>query len=128
GFINITQAAKKVVFCGEFTAVGLETEIGEGRLVIRQEGKAAKFIEKVQQITFSGKQARESGRPILYVTERCVFELIEEGLLLREVAPGIDIERDILGRMEFRPILPDEIKTMDSQIYSEAPRRLTAPI
>ncbi|MCA9429680.1 MAG: acyl CoA:acetate/3-ketoacid CoA transferase [Candidatus Omnitrophica bacterium] len=128
GFINITQAAKKVVFCGEFTAVGLETEIGEGRLTIRQEGKAAKFIEKVQQITFSGKQARESGRPILYVTERCVFELVEEGLLLREVAPGIDIERDILGRMEFRPTLPDEIKTMDSRIYLESARRLTAPI
>jgi len=126
GFINITQAAKKVVFCGEFTAVGLETEIGEGRLVIRKEGKAAKFIEKVQQITFSGKQARESGRPILYVTERCVFELVEEGLMLREVAPGIDIKADILDRMGFRPILPADIKPMESRIYSESTRSLAA--
>jgi len=124
GFINITQAAKKVVFCGEFTAMGLETEVAGGRLSILKEGQVPKFIDQVQQITFSGRLASKSGREILYVTERCVFELAAEGLVLREVAPGIDLEKDILGNMGFKPILPDEIKPMSSQIFSKVSAEL----
>jgi propionate CoA-transferase len=121
GFINITQAARKVVFCGEFTAVGLDAAIEGGRLVIRREGTVHKFIDSVQQITFSGKVARENGREIMYVTERCVFRLVPEGLLLAEVAPGVDIKRDILGRMGFMPILPGEIPPMNPDIFHDAP-------
>lgn len=118
GFINITQSAKKVIFCGEFTAMGLDTSIADGRLSILQDGKVPKFIDKVQQITFRGQQAAASGREILYVTERCVFQLTPEGMVLREIAPGVDLENDILARMQFRPIVPDEVQLMAPDIFS----------
>ncbi len=105
GFINISQNAKKVVFVGTFTAGGLEVAIEEGRLRILQEGKSRKFIQKVRQITFNGAYAAELGQPVLYITERCVFSRTAEGVELIEVAPGIDIERDILAQMDFRPII-----------------------
>ncbi len=124
GFINITQAARKVVFCGEFTAGAPDVAVENGRVVIRREGNVPKFIDTVEQITFSGKMARETGRDILYVTERCVFKLVPEGLLLAEVAPGIDIDRDILGRMAFRPVVPDEVAPMDPALFRDAPMGL----
>lgn len=120
GFINITQSARKCVFCGEFTAGGLQAGIVDGRLEVRQEGKHGKFVEQVEQITFSGKTARAKKQEVLYVTERCVFQLVEDGLLLREVAPGVDIQRDILDRMAFRPIVPGEVAPMDPRLFQEA--------
>ena len=124
GFINITQAARKCVFCGEFTAGGLDVAVESGRLVIRNEGAIPKFVEAVEQITFSGKLARKGHRPTLFVTERCVFTLVPEGLMLTEIAPGVDVERDILARMRFRPILPETVAPMDPDIFVDKPFRL----
>lgn len=105
GFVNITQNAKRVVFCGTFTAGKPECEIGDGRLTIRKEGTTRKFVDQVEQISFSAKAALLKAQPVLYVTERAVFQLRSDGLELIEVAPGVDIARDILGAMEFRPIV-----------------------
>jgi propionate CoA-transferase len=115
-FINISQNARKVVFAGTFTAGGLRIAVEDGRLRIVQEGRAKKFVKAVGQITFSGEYAAEIGQPILYVTERCVFRLTKEGLELCEVAPGIDIERDILAWMAFKPLI-GTIATMDPRIF-----------
>jgi len=119
GFINITQNARKVVFVGTFTAGGLEIGVEDGRLRIHKEGKARKFVRRVEQVTFSGAHALERARPVLYVTERCVFRLTREGLELAEVAPGIDVERDILARMDFRPIV-SKPAAMDAAIFRAA--------
>ncbi|MDX0116804.1 acyl CoA:acetate/3-ketoacid CoA transferase [Sinorhizobium meliloti] len=122
GFINISQNARRLVFCGTFTD-GLQTEVRDGKLAILQEGPRAKFIEEVEQITFSGECAREGHQTVLYVTERCVLSLTPEGLELTEVAPGIDIERDILAHMKFRPIIR-EPREMAAVIFTEGPMNL----
>lgn len=118
GFINISQPTHKVIFCGTFTAGGLKETVEAGRLVIRQEGAVGKFKQAVEQITFSGEYAKEAGQEILYITERAVFRLTKEGIELTEVAPGIDIEKDILAHMEFRPVMHD-VKLMDERIFRE---------
>ncbi|ARK30442.1 acyl CoA:acetate/3-ketoacid CoA transferase [Halalkalibacter krulwichiae] len=117
GFINITQNAKKVVFCGTFTTDGLEISIDQGKLNIIKEGKTKKFLNDVEQITFSGDYANETGQTILYITERAVFELTKKGVLLLEVAPGINIEKDLLAHMDFTPIIPKYVSTMDARIF-----------
>jgi propionate CoA-transferase len=117
GFINITQNARKVVFVGTFSAGGLEISVQDGRLRILKEGNNRKFVRRVEQITFSGSRSLE--RPILYVTERCVFRLTREGLELTEVAPGIDIERDILAHMDFKPIVKN-VESMERPIFQPA--------
>ena len=117
GFINITQNAKKVVFCGTFTAKGLKVDISDGRLTIENEGQNNKFKNDVEQITFSGKMAKKLGKEVIYITERAVFELKEDGLHLVETAPGIDIEKDILNRMEFKPVIDKDIRIMDEEIF-----------
>ncbi len=119
GFINITQNTPVVVYCGTFTTGGLKTHVEDGKLVIDQEGKVVKFLKDVEQITFSGDIANKTGQKVLYVTERCVFKLTQEGLELTEVAPGVDIEKDILALMEFKPIIKD-VKPMDARIFNEA--------
>ena len=124
GFINITQNAKKVFFCGTFTASGLKTQIRDGKLIILQEGKMKKFVEKVQQITFSAEYAKKVKQPVMFITERAVFELKEDGIHLTEIAPGIKIERDILPFMEFAPIIDDELREMDHRIFTDQPMRL----
>lgn len=118
GFINITRSTPKLVFCGAFTAGGLEVEVGGGKLTIKKEGKSRKFIEQVEQITFNGHDAALRRQNVLFVTERAVFHLREDGLDLVEVAPGVDVERDVLAHMSFKPILRD-VKTMDPGIFSE---------
>ena len=120
GFINISQNARKVVFTGTFTAGGLVVALEDGRVRIVHEGREAKFIETVEQITFSGDYAGKNGQDVLYVTERCVFRRTAEGVELVEVAPGIDIERDILAQMQFRPIVRAP-KTMDPRLFRPEP-------
>lgn len=117
GFINITQNAKKVFFCGTFTAGGLQVDVEGGKLKILQEGKGKKFLKHVEQITFSGDFAKETKQPILYITERAVFELTEDGMVLIEIAPGIDLQTQILDQMEFVPIISPKLKEMDPEIF-----------
>ena len=123
GFINISQSARRVVFAGTFTTQDLETKIENGTLQILREGRAKKFVNKVEQITFNGAYAAECGQPVLYVTERCVFRRAREGLELIEVAPGIDINRDILAQMDFTPIVRNP-GLMDPRIFRDEPMQL----
>ena len=105
GFINISQSAKKLVFAGTFTSGGLKVAVEDGALHILREGATKKFVAAVEQITFSGDHAAETGQPVFYVTERCVLQRTPAGVELIEVAPGIDIDRDILGQMDFKPVI-----------------------
>jgi propionate CoA-transferase len=123
GFINISQNARRLIFAGTFTTGGLKTSVVDGQLKILSEGKSSKFIDKVDQITFSGKLAATNRQPVHYVTERCVFRLVPEGLELIEIAPGIDMERDILALMGFRPIIRSP-KAMDAALFREELMRL----
>ena len=124
GFINISQSAKALVFAGTFTAGGLEIRAGDGRLAIVKEGRNSKFRAQVQHVTFAGREAAARGQRVLYVTERCVFELGPHGLVLVEVAPGIDIERDILAHMAFAPIVVPPPVAMDAKIFRTEPIEL----
>jgi len=127
GFIDISQRSKKVVFVGTFAAGGLMVAVEEGRLAIVHEGRHPKFVTVIDEITFSGRVAAAEEREILYVTERCVFRLGEQGLELAEVAPGIDIERDILARLPF-PLAAGQIRPMDPAIFRPAPMGLRAQL
>ena len=123
GFIDISQNAKKVVFMGTFSSGGLEVVVEEGQVRIVTEGRIAKFVERIGQTTFSADYALSRNQEVLYVTERCVFRLDPGGLALIEVAPGIDVERDILSRLPFRPMIVGP-KPMDPVIFRNAPMRL----
>lgn len=119
GFIDISQNAKKCVFCGTFTAKGLMVEVKDAQLHILQEGHMLKFLRDVEQITYHGPSACQKGRPALYITERAVFQLTPEGLELIEIAPGISLERDILPFMEFQPAIHTPLQQMDADIFRE---------
>lgn len=119
GFINISQNAKKVIFCGTFTAGGLKIKLTNDGVTILNEGKSKKFIKEVEQITFSSKTANLNNQPVYYVTERAVFKLVENGLELIEIAPGIDLEKDILNNMEFKPIISKNLKLMAKEIFED---------
>ncbi|ELY81976.1 acyl CoA:acetate/3-ketoacid CoA transferase [Natrinema gari] len=125
GFINITQNADKVVFCGTLTTDGLEIATGNGALAIEREGTSPKFVESVEQITFSGEYAVETEQPIVYVTERAVFELSPEGLVLTEIAPGLDPETGVIDEMGFEPLVADELAEMEPQLFVDDPLDLT---
>lgn len=124
GFINISQNAKRVVFVGTFTAGELSVAVEDGSLRILSEGKGTKFIEEVEHRTFSGEQAAKTNKEVLYITERCVFKLTPQGLALTEIAPGVDLQKDILERMAFKPIIQEPLKLMDARIFTDEPMQL----
>jgi propionate CoA-transferase len=128
GFIDISQNSKKVCFVGMFTAGGLKTSVKDGKLQIDQEGREKKFVRQVEQKTFSGRHAAMKKQPVLYITERCVFSLCEEGLELIEIAPGIDLETQILSLMEFKPIMRKPPRLMDPRIFQLPPMGLKADL
>ena len=117
GFIDITNATPKVVFCGTFLGKA-KLQVGDGRITILQEGSVKKFLRHVQQVTFAGRYTKKD-QEVLYVTERCVFRLKDGKMVLTEVAPGIDVEMDILAQMDFTPVVAQDLKTMDSGIFCE---------
>lgn len=127
GFIDISQNSRAVVFAGTFTAGGLEVDIAYGKLKIVKEGRARKFVKAVEQITFSGDYAANKSQPVIYVTERCVFQLTPGGLELIEVAPGIDIEKHILAHMDFKPIINKPVP-MDRRIFIDEPMDLMSEL
>ncbi|MCK9390160.1 MAG: malonate decarboxylase subunit alpha [Syntrophales bacterium] len=124
GFIDISQNSKKVIFTGTFTAGGLNVGVEDGKLRILSEGKERKFIQAVEQKTYSGAYGAKSGRPVLYVTERCVFRLTTEGLELIEIAPGVDLEKDVLSLMDFRPLIKGDPCLMNARIFRPEPMNL----
>jgi propionate CoA-transferase len=128
GFINISQNAKKLAFLGTFLAP-CRTQIIDGRVLVSDDGVAApKFLDSVEQRTFSGQYAAAAGQPVLYITERCVFRLTPEGLELIEIAPGINLDRDILAHVGFTPILNEEPKLMDDRPFRDEPMDLKADL
>ncbi len=125
GFINISQAARAVVFVGTFTAGDLRVRVADGKVHIDSEGTTRKFVREVEHRTFSGERARLRGQRVLYVTERCVFRLdASAGLELIEIAPGIDLQRDILAQMDFTPAISPDLRLMEAALFDEAPMNL----
>jgi len=118
GFINISQTSKIVVFCATFTAGGLEIAVNNGQLNIVKEGKFPKIVTAVEQISFSAQRALMNKQKVLYITERAVFQLGDTGLELIEIAPGIDLERDILALLDFKPLIRN-LKQMSSHLFSK---------
>jgi acetate CoA-transferase len=117
GFIEISQNSKKVIFSGTLKAGGLKTSVENGRLKVLQEGRFGKFVDRVEEITFNGQDAVKRGQEVMFITERAVFRLTEQGLELSEVAPGMDIARDILAHMAFRPLVSKNVREMDRRLF-----------
>lgn len=117
GFIDISQNAKTVVFCSPFTNGEILVDTRDGKLTILKEGTTKKFRKEVRQISFSGKFAAEKGQEVIYVTERAVFKLENGEMVLTEIAPGVDLQKDVLAQMEFIPEIADNLKTMDGAIF-----------
>ena len=126
GFPNISARTGRINFVGTLTAQGLELDIGENGVRVVREGSLHKFVPAVREVTFSARLARERGQQVRYVTDRAVFELAEDGLVLIEIAPGIDLERDVVGRMGFRPRIADALRTMNRRLYAMGPMGLAA--
>ena len=128
GFINITQNAKKICFMGTFSAVkDTDIRIMDGKINIVKDSNVVKFVPQVEQITFSGDYARETGQEVIYITARAVFRLTDEGLTLVEIAPGVEIEKDIYPLMGFRPAVAKDLKRMDERIFCAEKMGLTLP-
>ena len=119
GFINISQHAKKVIFSGTFTAGRVEIAWPDGKTVIMKEGKFNKFVSQLEQVSYNGSFAQERGQEALYITERAVFQRGEHGIELIEIAPGIDLDRDILAHMDFKPYISPDLKIMDPRLFCE---------
>jgi len=123
GFINISQSARKVVFAGTFASGHADIQVRDGELAIDHDGEGRKFLAQVEQRTFAGAQAMAQGQEVLYVTERCVFRLTAEGLALTELAPGVDLQRDVLDRMDFVPRVIGPAR-MDARLFRAGPMDL----
>ncbi|MBP3469106.1 MAG: acyl CoA:acetate/3-ketoacid CoA transferase [Lachnospiraceae bacterium] len=119
GFIDITARAKNVIFCSTFTGKGLKVSFDESGMHIVEEGKIRKMVKKVQQISYNGKIASDMNQNMVYVTERAVFRLTKEGPMLVEIAKGIDLQKDILDQMDFKPLIAEDLKYTDTRIYLE---------
>ena len=128
GFINITQTARRVVFCGTFTAGGLQVRAEDGRLEIVQEGKLKKLVPHVEQVTFSGSYAQERGTEVWYVTERAVFRLCDGKLILTEIAPGVDLQTQVLDQAGFELTVSDDLQTMPVEVFRSEPMGLAQRI
>jgi propionate CoA-transferase len=126
GFPNISAKTKKINFVGTLTAQGLKLDIDETGVRVAQEGSLPKFVPQVREITFNAKLARERGQQVRYITDRAVFELRDDGPTLIEVAPGIDIDRDVLSQMGFQPCVADDCRTTDLRVYAKGPMGLAA--
>ncbi|MDR6757979.1 acyl CoA:acetate/3-ketoacid CoA transferase [Mycoplana sp. BE70] len=126
GFVDITARAKKIVFSGMFNA-GAKLAAADGKLVIEKEGKLKKLVNEVEHVTFSGRRAIEQGQDITYVTERCVMKLTGKGIVLTEIAPGVNLKTHVLDQSEFPLIVSDELNTMDAALFHEAPLGLELP-
>ena len=127
GFVDITAHAKKIVFSGFFRAGGLDLAVGDGRLAIRRDGRFPKFVPAVEHVTFSGRRARATGQEIVYVTERCVLKLLPAGLTVTEIAPGVDLERDVLRQAAIPLAVAADLATMDERLFTAAPMGLALP-
>lgn len=125
GFIDITSAARNIVLSGYFNAGGLKLHIEDNKLIILQEGRVHKFVSQVEDVTFSGRRARDLNQHVTYITERCVIRLEPEGLTVIEIAPGIDLERDVLQQTDFPLRVSDHLITMDARLFDPAPMGLT---
>ena len=123
GFIDISQETQTIIFGGTLCAKSKVRYEG-GKIIVEEQGKIRKFVNQVRQVTFSGDYATKKGKKVLFITERCVFRLTPDGLLLEEIAPGIDVERDILANMEFRPLISDDLKLMPEEIFRDEPMNL----
>ena len=119
GFVNITQNGKKIVFCGTLKSGGLKTKIGNGKIEIVNEGRFLKLVPEVSEITFSGKDAVRRGQRVIFITERAVFSIAEQGLELSEIAPGMDLEKDVIAHMGFRPLIAKNLKEMDARLFKD---------
>ena len=126
GFVDITARAKKIVFSGMFNA-GAKLAVEGSKLVIEKEGKLKKLVEAVEHVTFSGPRGVAQGQDITYVTERCVLKLTPEGIVLTEIAPGVDLQQHILDQSEFALIVSPDLKVMDAALFTDAPIGLTLP-
>ncbi|MFB2607956.1 acyl CoA:acetate/3-ketoacid CoA transferase, partial [Rhizobium phaseoli] len=127
GFVDITARAKKIVFSGMFNA-GAKLSIADGGLLIEKEGKLKKLVNEVEHVTFSGRRAIEQGQDITYVTERCVMKLTPDGIVLSEIAPGVDLQSQILDQSEFPLIVAPDLKVMDAALFEDAKIGLSLPV
>ncbi|GAB6053599.1 acyl CoA:acetate/3-ketoacid CoA transferase [Magnetospira thiophila] len=127
GFINISQSARELVFVGAFSSSDAEMEMGDGRLTLIRDGARGKFVSQVSHLTFNAAQARARGQSVCYVTERAVFQLTAQGLRLTEVAPGIDMQRDVLDRMAFQPLIPERPRLMAADLFRPSRLGLRRP-
>jgi len=119
GFPSIVHGAPRIYFAGAFTAGKRDIRVENGRLIIGRDGDIIKFVKKPYKIAFNAELALKAGKEVLYITERAVFRLTPSGLLLEEYAPGVDIERDILGRMEFKPQISRGLRQMEPELFIE---------
>jgi propionate CoA-transferase len=119
GFLNVFPNAKVRVHCGGFTAGKSDIEVKDGKLKIRKDGEIIKFLNKVDQITLNGDYILGHSTPTIVITERAVFDLTREGLVLKEIAPGVDLQKDVLDKMEFKPTVSPNLKLMPAEIFDE---------